>query len=566
VTLPAATRTARPGCGCGCASSFTEIGRCDYPAHRKVNLDHWEADGGENGFHELFIVLPALLSLLFTTDAGHHKFLVMASSTTRTIHGPLTTSFTPPEGCADLAIRYFGQSVDHDTPAYLTPTGTGSIELDPYRPNCMVATDKINTCLPYTKLPSGDPFSPAFYCPSGWTGGATYYPSSYIVRSSDGAATITRTGSSIQPDETRIICCPSGAELDIQSRACQAPAVGTFTATMCHHNLAVPYTKTVITIERSKNLVLSWGSVTYTATQSAIMMGAPWLELIHREQDLSLATPAGTADTSAPNFGPDDNSVDSSGEISHAAKAGIGVGVAIAVVLLAAGLWLFFRRTRARKVAQRDERLPVPFTGKPELVGEGRIGEGAALGNIVQEKAELDNDAALAPGGGTTKSELSGDTQHPVLVPSHPENVPELSSNSPWLSSGYPPAELDGVGRVEMASEPRDGSHHLSEMGDYSAGNTTIVNQQAAYDPTPEAVVPPASMNETVASIASADSSSAPTPTPPNVDDRAARLLALRHEQQRLNVEADRIRHLMSVETEQRRIEEEIRKLEGRGS
>jgi len=493
----------------------------------------------------------------------------MASSTTRSIHGPLTTSFIPPEGCADLAIRYFGQSVDHDTPAYLTPTGTGSIELDPYRPNCMVATDKINTCLPYTKLPSGDPFSPAFYCPSGWTGGATYYPSSYILRSSNGAATITRGGSGVQPDETRIICCPSGAELDTQSRACQAPAVGTFTATMCHHNPAVPYTKTVITIERSQNLVLSWGSVTYTATQSAIMMGAPWLELIHKEQDLSLATPAGTADTSAPNFAPDDNPGDSSGGITPAAKAGIGVGVAIAVVLLAAGLWLFFRRTRARKLAQRDDRPPVPFTGKPELVGEGRIGEGAALGNTVQEKAELDNDPVLAVGDGTTKPELSGDIQHPVLVYSHPENVPELSSSSPppWLSSGHPPAELDGVGRVEMASEATDRSRHLSEMGDYSAGPTTIVNhQQAAYDPTPEALVPPTSMNETVASIASADSSGAPIPAHPDVDDRAARLLALQQEQQRVNAEADRIRHLMSLETEQRRIEEEIRKLEGRGT
>ncbi len=96
-------------------------------------------------------------------------------------------------------------------PRFITATGTGTIALGPYRPSCFMYTDWLNACMPYAKVSSTAPFSPASYCPSGWTGGWTFYPSSYVLKSAKGTDTANKpvVFGEKQPDETMIICCPS---------------------------------------------------------------------------------------------------------------------------------------------------------------------------------------------------------------------------------------------------------------------------------------------------------------------------------------------------------------------
>ncbi|KAM7211533.1 hypothetical protein V8F06_013083 [Rhypophila decipiens] len=349
------------------------------------------------------------------------------SISTRLIHGPLTTLFVPPEGCADVAIQYWGPtvSIKDSGPSFKTPTGTGgTITLGPYKPSCFGATDRINSCLPYSKVSSTAPFSPGSVCPKGWTGAATFYPSSYLLKSAGGTDTINQAGGrSRQSDETLIECCPSGLDyvgpIDIGGCS-QTSAVGIFTGTICHGNIDVEYTKTVITIDGGNptaKAVLSWGDVIYTVTQSAVTENVVGLALLHREQDLSLfsAFTDKTADGSSsvpslspPGPGSESPTGNSRGALSTGSRVGIGVGVALGVVMLTLTFWLFFRRTRAKKLAAARRLADEGSTagGKPELDANANV-----AGTVKRKDAMPELGIESAVGRENSRGELAGTTQ-----------------------------------------------------------------------------------------------------------------------------------------------------------
>ncbi|KAK4207856.1 hypothetical protein QBC37DRAFT_454373 [Rhypophila decipiens] len=505
------------------------------------------------------------------------------STSTRLIHGPLTTLFVPPEGCADVAIQYWGPtvSIKDSGPSFKTPTGTGgTITLGPYKPSCFGATDRINSCLPYTKVSSTAPFSPGSVCPKGWTGSATFYPSSYLIKSPGGTDTINQAGGrSRQSDETLIECCPSGLDyvgpIDIGGCS-QTSAVGIFTGTICHGNIDVEYTKTVITIDGGNptaKAVLSWGDVTYTVTQSAVTENVVGLALLHREQDISLfsAFTDKTADggssvpsLSPPGPGSESPTDNATGTLSTGSRVGIGVGAALGVLILAVTFWLFFRRMRAKKLAAARRLADEGSTaGKPELDANANV-----AGTVQRKDVMPELGIESIVGQTTGRGELEGATQT--------AGVAELGSDGHDSSrahyhesqqSAVPGAGIAGTRPELLGSGGALVPVELQGQAKVSY-NQPDVRPAVLHDNTPvtsghystqEHADPAQGHYSTLEPVPIRDHSGPSTHVAH--DDRAERLLTLQQEQERLNVEADYIRHLMAVEAQQRRIQDEIQRL-----
>ncbi|KAM7189570.1 hypothetical protein V8F20_010109 [Naviculisporaceae sp. PSN 640] len=504
------------------------------------------------------------------------------STSTRLIHGPLTTLFVPPEGCADVAIQYWGPtvSIQDSGPSFKTPTGTGgTITLGPYKPSCFGATDRINSCLPYTKVSSTAPFSPGSVCPKGWTGAATFYPSSYLLKSAGGTDTVNQAaGRSRRPDETLIECCPSGLDyvgpIDIGGCS-QTSAVGMFTGTICHGNIDVEYTKTVITIDGGNptaKAVLSWGDVTYTVTQSAVTENVVGLALLHREQDLSLfsAFADKTADgsSSLPSLSPPGSSSESPTDnstrtLSTGSRVGIGKFAA------------------ARRLAEQES---TGYETKPELDANANV-----AGTVQRKDAMPELGIESAVGRENGRGELEGTTQTAVVAElgsdshdsprAHYHELHQDADQEAGIAGTTP--ELYGSGRAlvsaELHRQAQGSTHCQPNPEDQTLVGMAASSQGRQVRPAVLHGNTPTSSGYHHSSLEPVDSETGdghystlePVPIQPQSqssihvahDDRTERLLTLQREQERLNVEADRIRHLMAVEAQQRRIQDEIQRL-----
>ncbi|KAM7188344.1 hypothetical protein V8F33_010684 [Rhypophila sp. PSN 637] len=484
------------------------------------------------------------------------------STSTRLIHGPLTTLFVPPEGCADVAIQYWGPtvSIEDSGPSFKTPTGTGGTRHHHTRPiqTVLLRVHRSNQQL------------------------------STVYQSLEHRPVLPWVSLSKRMDWCRDVLPQqlppqvSWGGLDyvgpIDIGGCsQTSAVGIFTGTICHGNMDVEYTKTVITIDGGNptaKAVLSWGNVTYTVTQSAVTENVVGLALLHREQGLSLfsAFTDKTADGSSsvpslspPGPGSESPADNSTGTLSTGSRVGIGVGVALRVVILAVTFWLFFRRMRLKKLAtarRLAERESTGYEGKPELDANANV-----AGTVRRKDAMPELGIESAVGRGTGPGELEGTNQTAGVAElgsdsrnssgAHYHELHQDADQEAGIAGTTP--ELYGSGRalvpVELHGQAQGSTHSQPNQEDQGP-------KIAASPPKPhiKQKVITQLLNLFLFGTVPIRDHSGPS-THVAHGDRAERLLTLQQEQERLNVEADRIRHLMAVEAQQRRIQDEIQRL-----
>ncbi|KAB5533454.1 hypothetical protein GE09DRAFT_361557 [Coniochaeta sp. 2T2.1] len=270
----------------------------------------------------------------------------------RVVIGPLTTTFTPPPECSmcveDASMKY---SYSNDCVAYFR--------------DC---TSKRLACLPVNGdqdiIPRGF-YSPGLQCPSGWI-------TAMVV--DRGHADMEVFYSTLLPDETAALCCPS-----------EFPAAAWDTTRGFEFSIlnAPAYCYADVLVYSKCDHFGSLAEATHSASSSGLGPGvAPAIQINWRPRDLgwvsALSTTAGPGGPLSTSVWPTALLPAADGT-SRQELVGIVTGTILATALACAGVWWFMTRRLRRRAQRADEliafaddgplRPPLPLRhgNKPEL-------------------------------------------------------------------------------------------------------------------------------------------------------------------------------------------------------
>ncbi|KAH8678453.1 hypothetical protein BX600DRAFT_507398 [Xylariales sp. PMI_506] len=275
------------------------------------------------------------------------------STASRTLLGPLTTTFTPPASCT---IAWFGGVTSGTAQAWVAQ-------------DCHPVTDYVNeddlACWP---TPTSGAYTPST-SPRVWANGWGFYSPGLICPSGySSACSATAAGTSdfsmqfpLTAGETAIGCCPSGygCSYTADSQTCVATVTtGTLAIGSCSGS------QDSIAFQGSIPDAYVVGESTETIT--AVLMSAPLFQLNFQASDLSTATSGssgvnGATATVTVVSEPTQAATANSGSTSLSTGAQIGIGVSIGVVGLGAigaliGCLLSrYRKKRLEQEADNEE-------------------------------------------------------------------------------------------------------------------------------------------------------------------------------------------------------------------
>ncbi|KAI1459505.1 hypothetical protein F4805DRAFT_473047 [Annulohypoxylon moriforme] len=307
----------------------------------------------------------------------------MANDRTNTTHPVLTTTFTPAPECTELTI-----STCYGTNRCFAVALTNNHCSKPV--HACFPQSSIFEATDYTYATPYVTYSPANFCPEGWSTAAT----------------------ALAPDG--VWCCPNGFGFNRDIQYCE----GTFTegtavsvAANCEILSTIPFgpdqtnLMTVALLGGGGSNTVPASQLTITATAQGIFLQGQTLESGPSQSSPTSTTSIVTPSVLIPPPPPGTYS-----SISTKAAVGASIGGTIAIVLLLSlGFFLIRRHRKRRRISEQDELKevddqdpPVPGEGdnvdgtrKPEL-------EGSNANPALFRKNELDANA--------TRSELLGDT------------------------------------------------------------------------------------------------------------------------------------------------------------